>query len=48
MTRFLYFLSLLKKEKKRKKGAGSLFNLEQMENVMYWSLLYLKEIKIVC
>lgn len=36
MTRFLYLLSLLKKEKKRKKGAGCLFNFEQMEKIMYW------------
>lgn len=35
MTRFLYLLSLLKKEKKRKKGAGCLFNLGQMEKIMY-------------
>lgn len=35
MTRFLYLLSLLKKEKKRKKGAGCLFNFEQMEKIMY-------------
>lgn len=31
MTRFLYLLSLLKKEKKRKKGNGCLFNFKQME-----------------
>lgn len=35
MTRFLYLLSLLKKEKKRKKGAGCLFNFEQMEKIMF-------------
>lgn len=36
MTRFLYLLSLLKKEKKRKKGAGGLFNFERMEKITYW------------
>lgn len=34
MTRFLYLLSLLRKEK-RKKGTGCLFNFEQMEKIMY-------------
>lgn len=48
MTRFLYLLSLFKKkkEKKRKRGTGCLFNFEQMEKIMNWWFLYLKE--IVC
>lgn len=39
MTRFLYLLSLLKKEKKRKKGTAC-FNFRKMEKKVISSMIF--------
>lgn len=40
MTRFLYLLSLLKKEKKRKKGTACLFNFRKMDKKVISSMIF--------